>query len=121
MPNRVRDGLPLVVVVLMLLSAVFICGCSESPSHVPQIKVIAFTAAYCEPCQAAKPTLQAIKGQGIEVTTVDFDARPDLAAQYGVRSVPAYFVYVEGRQVERTQDIGLVWRIVLRVIKRKYL
>ena len=52
----------------------------------PSPRVLIFTADWCRGCAGMKPALAAA-GPGFEV--VDVDARPDLAAAYGVTAVPA--------------------------------
>jgi thioredoxin 1 len=71
-------------------------------------KVLAFTASWCEPCQRAKPALIQIQAAGVDVEIIDIDERPELAKQYGVTSVPTFFVYVCGKTAVRTQDISVV-------------
>jgi len=79
-----------------------------------QVKVLVFSASWCAPCQRDKAVLVQVAAMGVEVQVVDIDARPDLARKYGVTSVPTYFVYVGGRNVQRTNDISVVVNIVRR-------
>lgn len=95
--------------VLWLASAV---GCdgphgAAQPAN-PSVKVLAFTATWCGPCQRAKPALVQIETAGTEVQIIDIDEQPALAQQYRVTSVPTFIVYVGGRQVVRTQDVSVV-------------
>jgi len=103
---------------LFLLSVVLlalIAGCETSlpleqghQGGCQRPKVLAFTASWCVPCQRAKPALVQIQAAGVDVEIIDIDAQPDLAKQYGVTSVPTFFVYVCGRKAVRTQDISVV-------------
>jgi thioredoxin 1 len=63
-------------------------------------KVIYFSATWCGPCKAYKPTLQQTTSEmGIPVQYVDIDLNPDLVQQYGIRSVPTTVVTVDGNTV----------------------
>ena len=61
-------------------------------SVVAEPNLIAFTASWCVPCQQAKPRLLELQAQGVNVQIVDIDKEPGKATQYGVTSVPAYFI-----------------------------
>ena len=104
-----------VVLPLLALSAllVLIAGCATLPKQeqrqgCQRPKVLAFTASWCVPCQRAKPALVQIKAAGVDVQIIDIDEQPELARQYGVASVPTFFVYVCGKEAVRTQDISVV-------------
>ena len=104
-----------VVLPLLALSAllVLIAGCATLPKQEQRQgcrrpKVLAFTASWCVPCQRAKPALVQIKAAGVDVQIIDIDEQPELARQYGVASVPTFFVYVCGKKAVRTQDITVV-------------
>ena len=104
-------ALPLAAMALSLC----IAGCEAPPpgnncGPCSRPKVLAFTASWCGPCQRAKPVLVQIQAAGVDVEIIDIDARPDLAAKYGVTSVPTFFVYVCGKSTVRTQDVTVVIR-----------
>jgi len=106
-----KSKLFLLAVMLLAMTA----GC-ETPLPLEQghqggcqrPKVLAFTASWCTPCQRAKPALIQIQAAGVDVEIIDIDARPELAKQYDVTSVPTFFVYVCGKKAVRTQDITVV-------------
>ena len=106
-----------VSVVLLLLTLiallVLIAGCATLPKQeqrqgCQRPKVLAFTASWCVSCQRAKPALIQIQAAGADVQIIDIDKQPELARQYGVSSVPTFFVYVCGKEAVRTQDISVV-------------
>jgi len=102
----------LLVVVLILIAC---SGCDseklrlrETKPHAVRVRVLAFVAPWCEPCRRAKPFLLSIQAAGVDVRIVDIDKNPSLAKQYGVKSVPTFFVYVGDNRPVRTSDIWVV-------------
>ena len=47
-----------------------------------------FSATWCGPCKVFKPVMQEIASQGSNVEFIDVDEQSDVAAEFGVRSVP---------------------------------
>jgi len=66
-------------------------------SDVPVL--VDFYASWCGPCKALAPTLEELAGENPDarIVKVDIDAAPDLAARYGVRSVPSLLVFKDGQ------------------------
>jgi thiol-disulfide isomerase/thioredoxin len=63
--------------------------------------VVQFTSASCGPCKAAAPRLaEAAVRAGVEFTQVDVGERPDIAREYGIRTLPT--IVVTGRAGEVT-------------------
>ena len=61
--------------------------------------VVDFWAEWCGPCKAIGPSLEEISdemGDKVKITKVNIDENPDIAAQYGVRSIPT-LCDVQGR------------------------
>jgi thioredoxin 1 len=62
--------------------------------------VVQFTSATCGPCKAAAPRLAEAAGRaGVEFTQVDVGERPDLAHEYGIRTLPTIVVADPGGRV----------------------
>lgn len=103
----------LVPMVLVLFGT---CGCeAHTPSPAPKAprhQVYAFTADWCQACQRDKPKLAELRRRGIEVFEIDYDARPDLARKYRIRRLPTYIVLEDGKEVERTESILLLIKIL---------
>lgn len=55
-----------------------------------------FSAGWCGPCRALKPTMQQLQGDywgKVKILTVDIDQRPDLATRHGVRGIPCVVLF----------------------------
>ncbi|HZF29807.1 MAG TPA: thioredoxin [Gammaproteobacteria bacterium] len=71
--------------------------------------LIDFWAEWCGPCKAAAPEVARaaadMSGRAL-VLKVDTEREPDLAARYGVRSIPSFVVLKDGTVV--TRHVGVV-------------
>lgn len=75
------------------------------------VKVLAFTADWCRPCQQAKPTLVKAQQAGLDIRIINIDREPALALQNGIKSVPT-FIITQGRKTTRTNDISVVAALI---------
>lgn len=61
--------------------------------------LVDFYADWCGPCKVIGPTVEEL-AQDYEgrarVAKVDIDANPELAGQYGIRSIPTLMVFKDG-------------------------
>ena len=62
-----------------------------------------FWAPWCGPCRMVSPILEEIAQErpDIKVVKVNVDEQPQLAAQFGIMSIPALMVVKEGRVVNQ--------------------
>lgn len=64
--------------------------------------LVDFYADWCGPCKSLAPTIDEIaneRADEIKVVKIDVDADPEIAAKYGVRSMPTLVVFKEGTAV----------------------
>ena len=75
----------------------------EAVLTAPRPVLVDFGAEWCGPCAAVAPVIRSLAleyADRLTVATVDVDADPQLAARYGVRSLPTVML-VEGGEVRR--------------------
>lgn len=100
---------------VLSLVMLVLCGCEAKPTPVrpprptpvpppAQIRVLAFTATWCGPCQRQKPLLVAVRAAGVQVRVIDIDEQPEMAREYNVTEVPTFIVFVQGQKPFRTHD-----------------
>ena len=64
--------------------------------------VVDFWAEWCGPCKMIAPSLEEISNEmdgQVKIAKVNMDENPDLAAKYGIRSIPTLLMFKEGEPV----------------------
>lgn len=79
-----------------------------------KVALVDFGAAWCPPCNAMKPVLELLAselhGKAI-VGKLDVDSNPALTATYGVRNLPTFLFFKDGKLIDKV--VGAVPKSVL--------
>ena len=70
--------------------------------------MIDFWAPWCGPCHMVSPIVESLadKYEGkIKVGKVNLDEYPAVASEYGIRSIPAIFIFNNGEVAERAVGV----------------
>ena len=62
--------------------------------------VVDFWAEWCGPCKMIAPALEEIStelGGKVKIAKLNIDENPELAAQFGVRSIPTLAIFKDGK------------------------
>ncbi len=66
--------------------------------------MVDFWAEWCGPCKMIAPAVHdlALEYEGkMNVAKLDVDSDPDIAARYGIRSIPALIFFKDGQPVDQ--------------------
>lgn len=66
--------------------------------------LVDFNADWCGPCQMLKPVLEEIASERneIKIVSINIDDEDELAAKYGVMSIPCLILFENGLELDRS-------------------
>ena len=80
-----------------------------------------FWAAWCGPCRMLSPIVDEVAEErtDVKVGKVNVDEQPDLAAEFGVMSIPTLIVFKNGEEIDRS--VGALPKARLQALLEKHL
>ncbi len=71
----------------------------------PDNVLLDFQATWCAPCQQMSSVVSRLQRQGYAIRKVDVDKEPGLTREFGVRTIPAFVLVVNGKEVNRIEGV----------------
>ena len=68
------------------------------------LKLLDYWAQWCGPCKFMEPIMDELEKElddKITIEKINVDEKPDLAAKFGVMSIPTYILLKDDKEVER--------------------
>ena len=64
--------------------------------------LVDFNATWCGPCRMLGPILEEVASEDtIKVVSIDVDENEELAASYGISSIPCLILFINGKEDSR--------------------
>lgn len=83
------------------------------------IVLVDFWASWCGPCKMLGPILDELSQEvSVKIAKVNVDDYPNIAADYGIRSIPTMIIFKDGEKVD--QLIGLMQKGAIKEKLEQY-
>ncbi|MBE1445618.1 thioredoxin family protein [Paenibacillus sp. OAS669] len=69
-----------------------------------EVTLVDFSAQWCPPCKVLLPILEELQheeGSRLSILQIDCDESPEIAAEFGVMSMPTVIVFHNGEPVDK--------------------
>ncbi len=65
--------------------------------------LVDFNATWCGPCRMLSPVLESVAKENdkVKIVSIDVDENEDLAASYGISSIPCLILFKNGKEESR--------------------